>query len=77
MNVGALSARLQDRLDLFNAHKSAEAGFHLAVSAGVSTREADQTEGVEEMLSRADLLMYEQKRAKKNGEPGKPSGPSK
>ncbi len=77
MNVGALSERLQERLDLFNAHTSAEAGFHLSVSTGVSTRESDQSEGVEEMLSRADLLMYEQKRVKKNGEPGKPPGPSK
>ena len=77
MNVDALSQRLRDRLDLFNTRSSAEAGFQLSVSTGVATREPDQAEAVEEMLSRADLLMYEQKRAKKNAEPGKPSGPSK
>ena len=77
MNVGVLSERLQERLDLFNTHTSAEAGFHLSVSSGVSTREADQSGSIEEMLSRADLLMYEQKRTKKNGEPGKTPGPSK
>jgi diguanylate cyclase (GGDEF)-like protein/PAS domain S-box-containing protein len=77
MNVDALSARLQERLDLFNTRSSAEAGFQLAVSAGVCTREPDQAVAVEEMLSRADLLMYEQKRARKSGEPGKPPGPSK
>ncbi|MGZ5555477.1 MAG: sensor domain-containing diguanylate cyclase [Candidatus Aminicenantales bacterium] len=77
MNVDALSQRLRDRLDLFNTRSSAEAGFQLSVSTGVATREPDQAEAVEEMLSRADLLMYEQKRAKKIAEPGKPSGPSK
>jgi diguanylate cyclase (GGDEF)-like protein len=77
MNVDALSARLQERLDLFNTRSSAEAGFQLAVSAGVCTREPDQAVAVEEMLSRADLLMYEQKRARKSGELGKPPGPSK
>ncbi|MGZ5496605.1 MAG: sensor domain-containing diguanylate cyclase, partial [Candidatus Aminicenantales bacterium] len=77
MNVDALSQRLRDRLDLFNTRSSAEAGFQLSVSTGVATREPDQAEAVEEMLSRADLLMYEQKRAKKNAEPNKPSGPSR
>ena len=77
MNVEILSARLQERLDLFNDQSSAEAGFHLAVSAGVSTREPDQAVEVEEMLSRADFAMYEKKRAKKSGEAGRPPGPSK
>jgi hypothetical protein len=43
----------------------------------VTTREPDRPEEVAEMLSRADLLMYEQKWARKAGEPGKPPGPSK
>ncbi len=77
MNVEALSVRLQERLDLFNTRSSAEAGFRLSVSTGVCTREPDHPEAVEEMLSRADLLMYEQKRVKKNGEPGKTPGPSR
>jgi len=77
MNVEALSKRLQDRLDLFNSRSSAEAGFILSVSTGLATREPDHPEAIEEMLSRADLLMYEQKRAKKSADPGKPSGPSK
>ena len=47
------------------------------VSVGVCTREPEHPATIEEMLSRADLLMYEQKRSKKSGEPGKPPGPSK
>ncbi len=77
MNVEALTLRLQEKLDHFNDRSAAEAGFSLSVSAGVTTRDPDSPEAVEEMLSRADLLMYEQKRAKKGGEPGKPAGPSK
>ncbi|HMA54844.1 MAG TPA: diguanylate cyclase [Acidobacteriota bacterium] len=77
MRVEALSGRLQERLDFFNAGPSAEAGFRLAVSAGIATREPDHALAVEEMLSRADLLMYEQKRVKKGREPGKAPGPSK
>jgi diguanylate cyclase (GGDEF)-like protein len=77
MNVEGLAQRLQDRLDQFNSRSAAEAGFELSVSAGVSTREPDRPETIEEILSRADLLMYEQKRARKGGLTGKPPGPSK
>jgi diguanylate cyclase (GGDEF)-like protein/PAS domain S-box-containing protein len=77
MNVESLTQRLQDKLGSFNARSAAEIGFSLSVSAGVSTREPDGQEAIEELLSRADLLMYEQKRARKGLEPGKPSGPSK
>jgi diguanylate cyclase (GGDEF)-like protein/PAS domain S-box-containing protein len=77
MNVESLTGRLQDKLDLFNARSSAEAGFTLAVSVGVSTREPDRPEEVAELLSRADVLMYEQKRIRKSGQAGKPPAPSK
>lgn len=77
MNVDVLTQRLQEKLDQFNLRSSAEAGFSLSVSAGVFTREPDHPATVEEMLTRADLLMYEQKRAKKSAEPDKPPGPSR
>ena len=77
LNVDSLGQRLQDRLEQFNSRSAAEAGFMLAVSAGVTTRDPDRPQAIEEMLSRADLLMYEQKRAKKSGNGGKPPGPSK
>lgn len=70
-----LTRRFQDRLEAFNAGPSAEAGFSLSVSAGVSIREPDGPETVEELLSRADTQMYERKRAKKAGQTGKTPGP--
>jgi diguanylate cyclase (GGDEF)-like protein/PAS domain S-box-containing protein len=69
--------RLHEKLAHFNARSSAEAGFSLSVSLGVFTREPDETTTVEEMLSRADMLMYDEKRAKKSGGAAKPAGPSK
>ena len=77
MDANALVQRLQDRLELFNARSSAEAGFELAASAGVSTSEPERPMPIEEMLSRADLLMYETKRARKGAGAAKPLGPSK
>jgi PleD family two-component response regulator len=77
MNVDILTQRLQEKLSLFNSRSSAEAGFSLSISVGVFIREPEDPATVDEMLSRADRLMYEQKRSKKSGEPGKPPGPSK
>jgi diguanylate cyclase (GGDEF)-like protein/PAS domain S-box-containing protein len=76
LNVDLLIQRLQDKLALFNSRSSAEAGFSLSISVGACVREPDDPATVEEMLSRADQLMYEQKRSKKKGEPGKQPGPS-
>ena len=72
-----LVRRLREKLDLFNARSSAEAGFRLAASVGVFTRGPEDPVTIEEMLSRADMLMYEEKKAKKGGDAGKPPGPSK
>jgi diguanylate cyclase (GGDEF)-like protein/PAS domain S-box-containing protein len=77
MNVDILIQRLEEKLAFFNSRSSAESGFSLSVSVGVCVREPEEPATVEEMLSRADHLMYEQKRSKKKGEPGKPPGPSK
>jgi diguanylate cyclase (GGDEF)-like protein/PAS domain S-box-containing protein len=77
MNVDILIQRLEEKLTIFNSRSSAEAGFSLSISIGVCVREPEEPATVEEMLSRADRLMYEQKRSKKSGDPGKPSGPSK
>jgi diguanylate cyclase (GGDEF)-like protein/PAS domain S-box-containing protein len=77
MDADALVNRLEEKLAFFNDRSSAEAGFRLSVSIGVFTREPDQPATIEEMLSRADLLMYERKRARKGGSAVKPPGPSK
>ena len=77
INTDALVQRIREKLTLFNSRSSAEAGFKLSISVGAFTREPDHPATVEEMLSRADMLMYEEKRAKKSGEPPRPPGPSK
>jgi diguanylate cyclase (GGDEF)-like protein len=77
MNADALVQRLHDRLELFNDRSSAEAGFRLSASWGAALRDPEGHEAVEELLSRADRLMYEQKKAKKAGQPAKPPSPSK
>jgi diguanylate cyclase (GGDEF)-like protein/PAS domain S-box-containing protein len=77
MNADILTRRLLEKLALFNSRSSAEAGFTLSISTGIFIREPEDPATVEEMLSRADHLMYEQKRSKKNGDLGKPPGPSK
>lgn len=77
INAEVLTKRIEEKLEMFNSRSSAEAGFTLAVSVGAFTRDPEYPTSVEEMLSRADLLMYEQKRAKKGAEAGKPPGPSK
>ena len=77
LEAATLDARLKEKLDYFNSRSSAEAGFTLSVSLGVFTREPDDTATVEEMLSRADTLMYAEKRAKKSGGAARPPGPSR
>jgi len=66
-----LTLRLLERIDLFNSRSAAEAGFRLSMSFGVSTREPDSSGSVDELLSQADLQMYEHKRTKKGGSPGR------
>jgi len=72
-----LVKRLQEKLEHFNARSAAEAGFSLSASVGVFTSDPDRPVTIEEMLSRADMLMYEEKKARKGGGAEKPPGPSK
>ncbi len=69
MDANTLLQRVQDRLGQFNARSSAEAGFELAASAGVSLCEPGRPMAIEDMLCQADLLMYERKRARKGDPP--------
>jgi diguanylate cyclase (GGDEF)-like protein/PAS domain S-box-containing protein len=77
LDSGVLVKRLREKLDHFNARSAAEAGFTLSISIGVFTRDPDDPLAIEEMLSRADMLMYDEKRAKRGNGEGKPPGPSK
>ncbi|MCK7500689.1 MAG: hypothetical protein MZW92_68605 [Comamonadaceae bacterium] len=79
MNADALTRRLQDRLDLFNARSSAEAGFTLSASIGVITREPDRPDDDrgDAQPGRPAHVRAEAEPEGRRGEPGKPPGPSK
>jgi diguanylate cyclase (GGDEF)-like protein/PAS domain S-box-containing protein len=57
--------RLEEKLDLYNSRPEILGRYLLALSVGVSTYDPEFPTPIEELLSRADGLMYERKRAKK------------
>ncbi len=58
----AALARLQQNLDAFNA--APEAPFRLSVSAGIAAFDPEHPSTIEDLIVRADKLMYEAKRRK-------------
>lgn len=58
------TTRLQNNLDEHNAKGSR--GYKLSISVGTTQFDPEQPLSVDELLARADALMYEQKRGKKN-----------
>jgi len=63
-NIEVLVARLQDKLNASNADGGR--GYKLSVSVGMAGCEAGcSPSSIDELLSRADKLMYEQKQVKK------------
>lgn len=59
----AITTRLQENLSNYNAGR--QHSYELSLSIGVLRVMPDSSATVEELLARADQLMYEQKRAKK------------
>lgn len=59
-----LTSRLQDNLDAHNAQGNRP--YHLSMSVGVAYYDPEYPCSISELLSRADRLMYEQKRRKGN-----------
>lgn len=58
-----LASRLQANVDLYNAHKGRR--YKLSLSVGVASYDPEQPCSIEELMARADELMYEQKRGKR------------
>ncbi len=60
-----LLKRLQDKIDNFNRENKLP--FQLSISMGLSFYDPDHPCSIDELLIRADKLMYEQKRGKQQG----------
>lgn len=60
-----LLERLQDKIDSFN--REDRLPFQLSISMGLSFYDPDHPCSIDELLIRADKLMYEQKRGKQHG----------
>jgi diguanylate cyclase (GGDEF)-like protein len=65
VNADIFSKRLQDKLDLYNSQPDVRGRYTLTLSTGLSIYDPELPSPVEELVSRADALMYEQKRGKK------------
>lgn len=63
VNAKRMVARLQDYIDNYNAVGTT--AFDLSLSVGIAYAEPGYNGSMEELLSRADNLMYEQKKQKK------------
>jgi diguanylate cyclase (GGDEF)-like protein len=61
-DTGILSSRLQDSLDVFN--KKPDLLCELGISIGVARYDPESPCSIDELMSKADALMYEQKRSK-------------
>ncbi len=59
--------RLQSKLDAYNARAELEKSFKLYFSIGHVTFDPDFPASLEDLVARADLLMYEDKKRKKTG----------
>jgi diguanylate cyclase (GGDEF)-like protein len=63
-NAQGILQRLRDNMDLLNA--SGRVSYNLAISMGAAHFGPDSALSLEEMFIRADALLYEQKRRKRN-----------
>lgn len=61
----AIAERIQSKLDLYNARAEVEKTFKLGLSIGHVLFDPDFPAPLEDLLARADLLMYENKKTKK------------
>ncbi len=67
MNAETLIKRLREKIALYN--EKSDAGFELSISIGRDIYIPESASTIEDMIARADVLMYEEKRNKKKGSP--------
>jgi diguanylate cyclase (GGDEF)-like protein len=57
-----LKIRLQQRIDAHNAYQGRE--YHISMSIGIVYKDPEASGSIDELISQADALMYEQKKRK-------------
>jgi diguanylate cyclase (GGDEF)-like protein len=65
MRPEILTRRLEEKISIFNASIDTATGFKLSISYGFVLQDPETPILLDEMISRADELMYEKKREKK------------
>ena len=60
---GSLESRLQHQIDIHNAIENRD--YHISLSVGITYSDHENRYSIDELMSRADTLMYEQKRNKR------------
>lgn len=61
-DIVALESRLQEQIDLHNAYKNRD--YTISLSVGIAYGDPENHDTIDELMSKADQLMYEQKRRK-------------
>jgi len=61
-DIVALESRLQEQIDLHNAYENRD--YTISLSVGIACGDPENHYSIDELMSRADQLMYEQKRRK-------------
>lgn len=65
VNAEVFTRRLQEKLEHYNSQPGTQGRFRLAISTGLSVFDPELPLPIDDLVQRADGLMYEQKRGKK------------
>jgi len=60
-DIGEFESRLQEQIDIHNAYKNRD--YTISLSVGTACSDPEKHYSIDELMSRADNLMYEQKRS--------------
>jgi two-component system cell cycle response regulator len=61
-DIGAFESRLQEQIDIHNAYENRD--YTISLSVGAACSDPEKHYSIDELMSRADKLMYDQKRSK-------------
>jgi len=61
-DIGAFESRLQEQIDIHNAYENRD--YKISLSVGTACSDPEKHYSIDELMSMADKLMYEQKRSK-------------